>query len=300
MSILKRMIEEDFGLERIGDGWYRAIEHDSLVYNEKEDLFYWNSEDFGGNAYTYLLRVRGLSKKGALKALRRKSVEDLEEGTRKIDKPSEYVVNILHENLINNPDAMEYFNKRGVYKESIAKHKLGFFRNSFGDFYSIPLFDKDGKLSNIQIRTERDENGKKTVFKFYKIGRHSIWNERVLFESRFVYFTEGLVDAVLLDSYWIPVISTDGGLSFGDYIIERVETSGVQQIFVVQDNDKAGMKEASRLLNVFGKDRVKILSWTLLSDIYGMKVDEKEDVISLYQKYGSSAIRAITSERVFV
>ena len=68
-TILQDLVAEDFGYKKEGSSWGRAEKHSSLVVNEDEQKWYWNSENKGGDVMAYLTLVRGYDKRRAEEVL---------------------------------------------------------------------------------------------------------------------------------------------------------------------------------------------------------------------------------------
>ena len=274
MSVLAKLVEEDFGIKRSGSRYWKAVAHDSLVVDIEKDLFYWNSRGIYGNAIDYLVQVRGWSWGQAIEYLKNVVSDEI----RRVDCPkrvSELVAIYLHKNLLYD-EKFDYFKKRGIREETVRKYKLGYYSRGNVDFYSIPVYHGK-KLFNIQIRTERDENSKKIVFKLYKKGEPGIFNYHLISNLKEIIIVEGLVDAILANQEGYLVLATDSGLGFNKKFYELFYG---KTIYLLQDNDSAGMKAARMWAKKLGFENVYVFDWSNLQD-----VEEGEDVISFYQKF---------------
>lgn len=251
-QILQDLIAEDFGYKKEGANWGRAEQHSSLVVNEDEQKWYWNSENMGGDAMAYLMKVRGYNKKRA------EEVMDVRQriSSGMLPSPVEIRYSNPYEKMVDvfweaGKESREYWYKRKLTDKTIDRYRLGFFNG----WSIIPLYF-DGQLVNFQCR--RDEP-KKSIRLWYKEEhwRPALLNVDLLNLVDTVFITEGTVDALLLTQEGIPAVAqTAGAVYWSPYWYPFF--SRVKKIYYIADNDEAGRKAAARVAQALGEDRTFI------------------------------------------
>lgn len=251
LSPLASWIDEDFGLQISGGRYWRAREHDSLVYDSQRDLFFWNSRGIRGSGYYYLTRVRGLPREAAWKIwmdAREKWVPS------PLPSPPTPKEQVYDESLadyfwLEGKKDTSYWKRRLFSDETIDRFRLG----KWGDFYTLPIY-ADGKLENIQLRRDYPKKQIRLMFK----RPPSLFNEDVLRYSDEVYITEGPTDAILLSQYGYPAISHVGGAGYwaDEWFVRFIRQ---KIIYYVADNDTAGLLAAKKVARSLGMTRVKIV-----------------------------------------
>ncbi len=248
-GLLQSLVDEDFGYREEGREWGRADERSSLVINEEKQLWYWNAEGIGGDTKSYLMKIRGLSRKSAeeLLSVRGKMVSGAilkDENDREI-RPHEQLVNVLWELGKRN---RQYWYTRKLTDKTIDRYRLGFYNG----WSLIPLYDGEDFL-NFQCR--RDEP-KKSIRLWYKIPdfRPVMINKELLSLVDVIYITEGPVDSILLNQEGLPSVSHTGG---SGYWAEEWFSlfSRIKKIYYIADNDSAGKMGAIKVAKALGLDR---------------------------------------------
>lgn len=263
-SLLEKLVQEDFGLTLQGTGWARAIEHDSLVIDRNKQIFHWNSENIHGDAYIYLTRVRKLNHVTAKEYLRNAGfngtfIQEVREGAETIVYPK--LIDVFHENIWK--EDRHYFHNRTITDETISRYKLGF----YSGYYTIPIY-MDGVFKQIQLRRDSP----KLIKNYYKNVGPLLFNSDILKLTDRIYFTEGIIGAIVLGQAGIPAISMNIGcdgfmVDWVKYFIHQKE------IFLLFDNDKAGNFGAIRTAKMIGQYRCKIYNfWD--EDARGYAVDD--------------------------
>lgn len=245
VSILEELISEDFTLTNADKRFAKTEQHSSLVLDRQNNIFYWNSRNIVGNAFTYLIKVRGWSKSDASKRLKNtdeisffKFKEDVV-----IEKPVQYspLVDIFYE--YGQKYGNYWHTKRGYTDTTIEEFKLGY----TGKWYTIPIFE-DGKFVNFQARMESP----KIIKHWYKgIGPHS-FNFSILKLTDWVIITEGPVDAIMCRQNNLPAVSQTGGSGYWN-INWNPKFSRKKRIYVVYDNDEAGKFHAKKVASQWGR-----------------------------------------------
>lgn len=274
-ELLQSLVEEDFGYEKSGKDWGRSEEHSSLVVDERNQRWYWNSKDMGGDVEHYLILVRGLSKKAAEEILRAKgqivgnSVLEDEDGIAV--NPMEKLVDCLWELGKRN---REYWYSRKLKDSTIDRYRLGFYNG----WSLLPLY-VNNKFVNFQCRRDFP---KKLIRYWYKIPNFKpiIINSDILNLVDSIFITEGPVDSILLNQEGIPSISHTGGSGYwsDDWypLFNRVK-----KIYYVADNDAPGRHAAVRVANSLGLYRTHIY-------LFGDEKPDKYDTGDYFKEGGNS------------
>jgi len=272
-TLIEAVVSRKYTIEHNSGKWARTREHDSLVLNLEDNTFFWNSEGIFGGPYKWLTKVENLS--------HHKAVEVLEELSKKY--PSNYHVQynkgksvITYPKLVdifweNGKEHREYWYDRALNDETIDKFRLGY----FDGWFMIPVFE-EYTLKNIQMRRDYPE---KRIHKWYSGTGVSLWGDDILTKSEWVIFTEGLVDAILLRQYNLPSITTDAGSGAwrNDFLVKFRRQN---LIYIVFDNDAAGIKGARRLAKRLGGSRCRIYTFE--------NYKEKYDIVDYFRDGGTS------------
>jgi len=244
MSIVLQLVGNKFTITGSGN-YLRTEEHNSLVIDLANDIFYWNSRSIVGDAYVWLTEVEGYTPTDAKEAIR-----NLDKGhqvfvsikTVKGEDICVYpkLVGIFWENGKNNRD---YWYKRGFTDDLIDRFQLGY----TDGWYTIPIF-MDGTFLNFQIR--RDEPHKK-ILSWYRGVGGILFNSDILKMTSEVVITESPTDAMLLNGKGIPAVSHNGGAGYWNtawfkYFMKQ------DKIYIAYDNDEAGRKGAIKVAKELG------------------------------------------------
>lgn len=266
MTILQDLIEEDFGIEG-RNRWMHSLDHDSLVYDRDNDIFFWNSQGIRGNVTDYLTKVRGLDKaqaKDFLKNFFGAFKENFE--NRITSRPYDRLIDVF---WVNGVDNREYWYKRCLTDDTIDRRKLGF----YDGWNVIPIYE-DGDFVNFQKR--RDIPDKKIHF-WYRAGKVYLYNDGVLPFTKKVYITEGLVDCILMNQEGFPCVCATGVNTWqNDWLAKFFN---INEIVYFADNDAAGLLGAKLVANNLGVNRVKIVTFP--------DKEEKYDLGNYFQDGGT-------------
>lgn len=249
---LQNLIAEDFGYKHEGTIWGRAEAHSSLVVNEEKQRWYWNSEGKGGNAYDYLIQVRGLEKKRAreLLAIREKIILGNHVETREPIGyyPYEKLVDLFWKSGKNNRD---YWYARKLTDRTIDRYRLG----NFNEWNFLPLYLGD-RFVNFQCRRDIPE---KRIKLWYRVDDWIpvLINPDLLNLVDTVFITEGTIDAMLLTQEGIPAVSQSGGAGHWNQAWYPL-FSRVKDIYYITDNDDAGRRAACKVAMSLGEGRTHI------------------------------------------
>lgn len=242
--LLEEVISRDFTLKGHGK-WLRAVEHDSLVVNTEDQVFFWNSKGiYYGNIKDWFEKVknRKFNESAFIEIIPETVVE---EPVEVVQDPA--LVELFYQAGIKHRDY--WHDKRGYTDKTIDRFRLGF----SGDFYTIPIFE-NGTFVNFQCRKDNP----KTVKHWYRgVGPHS-FNLGILRYYDWVVLTEGPSDAIMLRQHEIPAVSqTSGAGDIRMYAQNFHRFHGIKNIFIVYDNDLAGNTGSQKVQGIFGS-RAKI------------------------------------------
>lgn len=196
------------------------------------------------------------------------------------------LANKLHENLINNEDAKQYFIDRGLSEDIIKEFKLGFAANGVNDAFKdypefkqkyeplaecyrffIPMFDDKGKCNYILSRIDNtllelkiknaelhknDRQGKENKYPKtmnLKGVPTTIYNLDQAMESEIIYICEGWCDALSIEESGYKAVALNSVSSVNLLIKKLQEYKNYQSKFYViaLDNDEAGCKARKEL-----------------------------------------------------
>jgi hypothetical protein len=244
-GLLQILIEEDSGYKKEGNNWGRSLEHSSLVVNEESQRWYWNSEDMGGTALDYLIKVRGVNKKTAeiiVNSRNKVLIGSYGEEEEKTYSPHEPLVDLLWQLGKGN---RQYWYERKLTDRTIDRYRLGF----YDGWYLIPLY-VGNTFVNFQKRRDLPN---KAIKLWYRIAEWKpvLINPDILSLVDTVFMTEGPVDA----------ISHTGGAGFWNpQWIEHFQR--VKTVYYIADNDEAGMNGAFRVAKGLGMDKVRVFQFS--------------------------------------
>lgn len=251
-EILARFIEEDYGLKKEGSKWFRAVEKSSLTLDGERGIFYYNSENIVGDALVYLTKVRSMSFAEAKDLLKtfdyRGTLVYTINGKQEDVVVYPRLVDIFFEDGVNNRD---YLYKRGIWDSTIDRFRVGWYNG----FNMIPFYD-EGAFRNFQMRKD---DPVKTIRNYYRGVGALLFNSDILSIVDRVYYTEGPLDAMVLIQNGIPAISSTGGSAFKPEWYSKF--INIKSIYILFDNDSAGVKEALRLADFLGTTRCKIYTF---------------------------------------
>jgi DNA primase len=258
ITILEKLINEDFGIDFTGTRWGKSKLHSSLVIDREKQIFYWNSEGIVGDALIYLTRVRGWTFQQAKDYLKVfPNYENTYIVTEKKDKPDIIIypkmVDLFWENGKNHRD---YWYRRGITDETIDRFKLGYYKG----FNTIPFY-VDGILRNFQLRMDNP----KTIRNLFKNVGPIPFNTEIMKYTDTIVLTEAPTSAIVLNQNGIPAVSHNGGSEC--FLNEWIKYYVHQRlIYIVYDNDKAGRIGAKKVANILGIFRCRIYTFSDLDE----------------------------------
>lgn len=202
-----------------GNGRYRrTLEHDSLVLDTYKNTFYWNSRSFGGDVYTFMMKVLNFPKEVA--SIFAEPIKKYTPHKRELNQD-------LAELFWNfGKNTRDFWYDRGFNDAVIDEYKLGY----FGGNYTIPFFMAE-KLNAIILRGENKfiseiEGSKKSLFGIDNL------------EKRDIILVESPLDVPLLKRFGFDSVSYTYGANAWDnswdFLLEDYNVT------VIPDNDPAG------------------------------------------------------------
>ena len=180
---------------------------------------------------------------------------------KNISLPKEFksLINIPNNNIIAK-HALLYLKKRGVNKNDIIKHNIGFCESGeYNNMIIIPSYDAEGKINYFISRSFKKDSFVK--FKNPNISRDIIANELFINWDLPIIICEGMFDALAIKRNVIPLL----GKNIQNSLMKKLITSKVKKIYIALDKDaiKQSVKFCEDLMNE-GKE------------VYLVKIDEKD------------------------
>lgn len=243
--MLQDLIGQDYTVVDNNTRYMRTEEHDSLVIDKEKQVFYWNSRSIFGNAYTWLIRIKGYTKVEANRLLKDTNFFSVPV-TQKVEKkegivPYVKLVDLFYE---RGKTHREYWHeKRGYTDKTIDAFKLGY----TGEWYTIPIYVL-GKFKNFQLRRQEP---KKRVAYWYRDGGKHPFNFSILSMTDWVVVTEGPVDAIMLRQNNIPAVSQISGSGYWNDKWNGLLLK-LKEIYICYDNDDAGITHSVEVAEKFG------------------------------------------------
>lgn len=273
-KILEQFIDEDFGIEsREGSRWAKAGKHDSLVLDREKGIFYWNSKHIVGVPLDYLMKVRGMTFQDAREHLNKYKYVDTFSHTINTVTGDTIVypklVDIFYDNG-RSPDRRTYWYNRGINDSTIDIFRLGY----YNEFSTVPIF-MDGSFRQFQLRKDGEQ---RQIRNFYKGVGPLLFNSDILKVTDDVFITEGLTDCLRLSQEGLASVSHNTGAGgwqeqWYKYFIHQ------KNIYVIFDNDQAGISGSKRVAKNLGIYRTKIFTFS--------GFDDKYDVVNFFQDGGT-------------
>lgn len=164
---------------------------------------------------------------------------------------------------------IDFSNERGLSVEILKKHKLGF--NDYGEF-TLPIEDDKGRIRNIL----RKKLGESTISS--KNGEAILFGlEDLLLQDKKIFIVEGPWSAMALKERGYKAVGTCGA---GILKEEQVALFKDKEVFIIPDNDEAGKKGASAIVQKL-KDVAKYVC------VINLPVPEKKDIRDFFKDGGT-------------
>lgn len=258
-GLLQSFIDEDFGYKHEGRNWGRSEKHSSLVVNESEQKWYWNSENKGGDVIQYLIAIRGMNRKSAEELAKSKG-RTIGAGANYDESQDYYAYEKLVDALWSfGRNNREYWYDRKLSDRTIDRYRLGFWNG----WNTIPLYS-NSNFVNFQCR--RDIPSKSMKY-WYNGGEPVLMNAELLQLVDTIYMTEGTVDSLLLNQEGLPSVAHSGGSGYWNPHWYPL-FSRVSRIYYIADNDRAGKWAANRIANSLGQGKVLIYQFNTDKERY--------------------------------
>jgi DNA primase len=164
----------------------------------------------------------------------------------------ELLIKRLHNNAINSPRAVRYYEGRRISMESMVKFQLGYSENY--DMVTTPVHSPDGSMylgfvgRSVEGKEFKNTSGNwrsKTLFNLHRARVHST-----------VYVVESNFDAIRLDQNGVPAVATLGAYVSKNQV--NLLTKHFNSVIVVADNDNGGNKMSEKMVERLG-NRVTIV-----------------------------------------
>jgi DNA primase len=194
------------------------------------------------------------------------------------------IVQRLQDQALASERAKDYFVKRKITKDSVIKFKLGYSENQ--DMISIPVFNHENLCVGFVARSVEGKDFKNTP----KLPKSKLlFNLNNIKTASKVYVVESSFDALRLDQVGMPAVATLGA----NISSRQIELLGkyFSDIFLIADNDEAGTKMASRMVESLAHKVSVIKLDTKYKDIGDM---EDSDIIKLDVNFESSILGVLS------
>jgi DNA primase len=194
------------------------------------------------------------------------------------------IVQRLQDQALASERAKDYFVKRKITKDSVIKFKLGYSENQ--DMISIPVFNHENLCVGFVARSVEGKDFKNTP----KLPKSKLlFNLNNIKTASKVYVVESSFDAIRLDQVGMPAVATLGA----NISSRQIELLGkyFSDIFLIADNDEAGTKMASRMVESLAHKVSVIKLDTKYKDIGDM---EDSDIIKLDVNFESSILGVLS------
>ena len=158
----------------------------------------------------------------------------------------ELMIRRLHQQAVESPRAMRYYEGRRISLESVNKFSLGYSENQ--DMVAIPMTSPDGKIFvGFVARSVEGKEFKNTP----KLPKSKIlFNLHRARKYDTVYVVESSFDAIRLDQNGVAAVATLGAN------VSRIQTDLLTKHFndviVIADNDAAGKEMQQKILDRLG------------------------------------------------
>jgi len=155
------------------------------------------------------------------------------------------LIDKLHSNVFNNIKAINYYQSRGITKESIETYKLGY--SPTQDMVTIPVHSPDGyylgfvgrSIEGKRFKNSTDLPKSKTLFNLWR-------NKRV--DKIFV--VESSFDAIRLEQVGVHAVATLGATISKEQ--RKLLKQYFNQVIALGDNDEAGTNMSNKLITDLG------------------------------------------------
>jgi DNA primase catalytic core len=231
------------------------------------------------------------------------------------------VTDYYHETLKQNPEGLEYLQKRGLrHPEMIARFRLGFANRTlayrlpkksrqlgselrsrlqrigilretghehFNGSLVIPIFDEQSRVTEIYGRKVTESLREGTPKHLYLPGPHrGVWHLDALKASKEIILCESLIDALTFWCAGYRHVTTSYGIEgFTAEHREAFRIYGTQRVYIAYDRDEAGDRAAAKLaeeLAVMGIEVMRVLfPKGMDANEYALKVGPAEKSLGL-------------------
>jgi DNA primase len=280
----------------------------SLVISPDKNLWHcMGACQEGGSVIDWVMKSEGVSLRHAVEILKQREnpgvlggeIKHIKKATvRKLDSPFAFdsdkpiekqsilnqVIDFYHETMKQNPEGIEYLQKRGLknldmidrFKLGLCNRtlcyrlpeknrqagkeirekliELGILRESghelFAGSFTIPIFDETGNVVEVYGRKIHNDLRKGTALHLYMPGEHKgVWNFSCLAASKEIILCEALIDALTFWCYGFHNVTSSYGINgFNKDHLEAFKRYGTERILIAYDRDDAG-EHAAELLS---------------------------------------------------
>ncbi len=178
-------------------------------------------------------------------------------------KPSKEDIEKFHNQLLNSPKVTQYFAERGISKETLQRHKVGFgtCKEAGGRTKIVfPNYSLKSRPTYLRYKKWAKEDEFPTFSpEGTELGLYMLQNLHQNDDE--VFIVEGEIDALSLDEYGITVVAIPGAQTFKDEWLKYFKD--VKEITVCLDNDKVGKKGAEKIITKFQEKYPDKVIWRI-------------------------------------
>ena len=240
--------------------------------------------NYGSDTIAFMQWVEGLSWRAAV--LKVAELNDISKPHEENDKKykSNLSLSTKYEKaLLNNQEALNYLNDRGLNGNDIKFWHLGY--DGFNNRIVFPLFDKYKNIIafNKRIIEDNTVNGDK----YKNSPNSSIFDKSKYFygihalnpEYPYIRITEGCMDVILAHKYGLKNIVATLGTSFTEDHAKYIKKIGLTPVLIF-DSDKAGEKALIKAMEYLNKEQVycKIVRLPEGKDLADLSLEYKEHI----------------------
>lgn len=188
----------------------------------------------------------------------------------------EELIEKLHSNVFTNTRAIEYFQNRGITKDSVSRYRLGYSETQ--DMVIIPVHSPDGiclgfvgrSIEGKRFKNSTDLPKSKTLFNLWR-------NKRI--DKIFV--VESSFDAIKIEQAGGHAVATLGATVSKEQ--RKLLKQYFNQVIALGDNDEAGTNMSNKLITDLGPSRCVVAKLPEnVKDVSELSDDELKNFIKRF------------------
>lgn len=169
--------------------------------------------------------------------------------------PDPTAIERLHRTLLKTPWAMRKLSNRGITIPSMIKYRLGYGMTPRSSCkhprFSIPFYDKDGKLVTAKFRRDGDSDERDKYLNYYNT-RSYLYNTQTCRTAKNIVYCGGQFDSILLEQMNTRAVGPASETMFAE---EWASVFEGKPVAVILDNDEAGRAWTGRVCEIVPNSR---------------------------------------------